>query len=192
MNRIFASRMRCPGDDLPRRLQLAHKQRQARLAFLKPVVRKAKPKLIQIINGKQADRRNIAEVKRDWLFVATPEVSPQYSVNQIQESVALHFRISKAELVGESHSRKYVWPRFIAIYLASKLTSYSSSRIGRLFEGRDHTTILNARKKVARQQLDDPVFAQKLEEIEQIICDDQIKKDVQGRDNQQFMMEKCA
>jgi len=44
------------------------------------------------------------------------------------------------------------------MYFACVMTELSSTDIGRAFGGRDHTTVLHARKKIQKMLEDDPFF----------------------------------
>lgn len=84
-------------------------------------------------------------------------------VSAIQREVAKHYRIpegimreprptgyTKANCLA--HSR----PRQAAIYLATRLTRHSYNRIGQLFGGRDHSTVLHAMHKTEQRLRTDP------------------------------------
>ena len=47
-------------------------------------------------------------------------------------------------LKGKSRNKNIILARHISIYLASKLTSYSLSEIGKSMNGKDHTTIMHS------------------------------------------------
>ena len=70
-------------------------------------------------------------------------------VRQIQHVVASHFGIPVEEMWSERRARSVARPRQIAMYLAKELTGYSLPRLGRMFGGRDHTTVMHACRVVA-------------------------------------------
>ena len=57
-------------------------------------------------------------------------------------------RIGLDELCGASRSRQLVTARQIAMYLCRELTDLSLPKIGQLFGGRDHTTVMHAERKI--------------------------------------------
>ena len=57
-------------------------------------------------------------------------------------------RLSIEDLCGTSRSRVLVTARHIAIYLWRELTDLSLPKIGQQFGGRDHTTVINADRKI--------------------------------------------
>jgi len=70
------------------------------------------------------------------------------TVEQIQQQVAAAFGISRAELVGTSRAATPLRARQVAILLTREATDLSLPQIGRLYGGRDHSTILNALRRV--------------------------------------------
>ena len=75
----------------------------------------------------------------------TPQAT---SVEEIQQLVAERFGISRAELVGSSRAATPLRARQVAIYLTRDLTQLSLPEIGRLYGGRDHSTVLNSLRRV--------------------------------------------
>ena len=70
------------------------------------------------------------------------------SIDNIQKTVAEYFKIRIADLSSKSRRRTITQPRQIAMCLARELTSHSFPEIGDAFGGRDHTTVINACKRV--------------------------------------------
>lgn len=70
------------------------------------------------------------------------------TVEKIQRAVCAHFNISRANLLSQQRCKTIVWPRQIAMYLCQQHTHNSLPAIGRMFAGRDHTTVLHAVKRV--------------------------------------------
>jgi chromosomal replication initiator protein len=66
----------------------------------------------------------------------------------IQEEVAGQFKLPMTKLLGRGRYRRVCRPRQIAMYLACEMTGQSLPQIGRSF-GRDHTTVLHARRTIA-------------------------------------------
>jgi chromosomal replication initiator protein len=86
------------------------------------------------------------------------------TLDMIQKKASVFFDIPVADLNSPCRKRAIVRPRQIAMYLCNKLTARSVSEIGRKFGGRDHTTVLNAIRR-----------------IESLIGeDDRVAKDVEG------------
>ena len=60
-----------------------------------------------------------------------------------------HFDITRADIIGKKKSKEVVEPRMIAIYLISEILEMPLVSIGKLFGGRDHTTIMHSRDKIS-------------------------------------------
>lgn len=69
----------------------------------------------------------------------------------LQELVAEYFNTTVADLCGPSRIIIHVRPRMIAMYVAKKFTNLSFPKVGSFFGGRDHTTVLNAVRKIERE-----------------------------------------
>lgn len=66
------------------------------------------------------------------------------TVDEIQKACAAHFRIDPAEMRSKRRARAVARPRQVAMYLAKKMTPRSLPEIGRIFGGRDHSTVIHA------------------------------------------------
>jgi chromosomal replication initiator protein len=87
------------------------------------------------------------------------------SVEDIQQRVAEGFGISRAELVGSSRAATPLRARQVAIFLTRDLTDLSLPQIGRLYGGRDHTTVLNSLRRVEANLDEDADLAEKVREL---------------------------
>lgn len=63
---------------------------------------------------------------------------------------AEYFRLSVDDLYGSSRSQTIATARQIAMYLCRELTNLSLPKIGQLFGGRDHTTVMYANNKIGK------------------------------------------
>jgi len=73
---------------------------------------------------------------------------PQITAATIMGQTAAYFGLSVEDLCGTSRSRVLVTARHIAMYLCRELTDMSLPKIGAQFGGRDHTTVINADRKI--------------------------------------------
>lgn len=74
--------------------------------------------------------------------------TPQITAATIMGQTAAYFGLSIEDLCGTSRSRVLVTARHIAMYLCRELTDMSLPKIGQQFGGRDHTTVINADRKI--------------------------------------------
>ena len=70
------------------------------------------------------------------------------TVEHIQKVVADYYNVRLSDMLGKGRSRFIVRPRHFAMCLAREFTSHSLPEIGERFGGRDHTTVLNACRRV--------------------------------------------
>jgi chromosomal replication initiator protein len=91
------------------------------------------------------------------------------SVEEIQQRVAEGFGISRAELIGSSRAATPLRARQVAIFLTRELTDLSLPQIGRLYGGRDHSTILNSLRRVEAGLADDTDLAERVKDLRRTI-----------------------
>ncbi len=84
--------------------------------------------------------------------------------DEIINYVSKKFQIKKADLLGKSRKREYIFPRNISIYLIRNLMDLSLIKIGKLFK-KDHTTIMNSIKKIEYQIKNDVDFKNEMLEF---------------------------
>lgn len=71
---------------------------------------------------------------------------------------------TREEIVSSSRQRGIVEARWIAIYCVHRRMNLSLQRIGRVFGGRDHTTIANAVKQLKDRKAYDATLADKVDD----------------------------
>lgn len=62
--------------------------------------------------------------------------------------IANMYNISIVDILGNSRNAKYVLPRHIAMYILKNHYKLTYARIGKILNGRDHTTIMNGCNKI--------------------------------------------
>ena len=82
---------------------------------------------------------------------AEEEKNEGLTPDDIIVGVCKYFDVTKEELLGKKKSKDIVEPRMIAIYLISEILEIPLVSIGKLFGGRDHTTIMHSRDKISEQ-----------------------------------------
>ena len=87
------------------------------------------------------------------LFVISAKM---VSIENIQKTVSEHYNIKLSDLLSKRRSRSITRPRQLAMALTKELTNHSLPEIGEAFNGRDHTTVLHACKKIAELRKEDP------------------------------------
>jgi chromosomal replication initiator protein len=91
------------------------------------------------------------------------------SVEDIQKKVAEYFNIRFNDMISVRRSRIVARPRQVAMYLSKTFTPKSLPEIGRMFGGRDHTTVMHAIKKVQELCKYDPSFAEHIKVLKKTL-----------------------
>jgi len=89
----------------------------------------------------------------------------EITLELIQEIVSSYFKIKMEDLLAKKRTRNLAFPRQIAMYLSRELTDTSLPRIGELFGGRDHTTVIHAHDKIARERNEDTKLNNTIKEL---------------------------
>jgi chromosomal replication initiator protein len=64
-------------------------------------------------------------------------------------AVSSHYGISEQDMVSSRRPKEFVLPRQIVMYLAREETNASLPEIGQALGGRDHTTVMHGKQKIA-------------------------------------------
>ena len=129
-------------------------------------VRELEGALRRVIANAQFTRRQITlDLTREALRDILALQSKIITIENIQQTVARYYKIRVADLVSKRRNRSITRPRQIAMTLAKELTHHSLPEIGDAFGGRDHTTVLHARKKVRELRDEIPVLNEEYESL---------------------------
>jgi len=91
------------------------------------------------------------------------ESGPVLSPERIRELVARRWRVREEALASKRRTKDVTVPRQVAMYLIKETLGLSLVRIGELFGGRDHSTVIHSIRKVEEEMERDPVFRQQVE-----------------------------
>src|SRR3989344_3968848 len=78
------------------------------------------------------------------------------SLEQIQKSVSTFYNIKIADLKSKKKLKILSHPRQVAMYFCRKYTQKSFPEIGKLFGGKDHSTVMHAVRKISKMLEEDP------------------------------------
>ena len=114
------------------------------------------------VSGRELDGA-VSQLMLEWLDTRAPVTlemadaalrsrisERKITVDMIKAAVARHCHMTVPELLRKTREKAVSHPRQIAMYLSTRLTTLSLPNIARLFGGYDHTTVLYAKRKVAR------------------------------------------
>lgn len=88
------------------------------------------------------------------------------TIDNIQETVAKHFNITKELMLSGKRDKHIILPREIAIFLSRKLTHHSLSELKSHFNMKSHATIINACSKIEKEIEKSPQLKDTIEKIE--------------------------
>lgn len=84
--------------------------------------------------------------------------SRQITYEAINEATAAYFKIKPDELFTKKRTQSIAMARHIAMYLCRELIDLSYPRIGEIYGGRDHSTVIHAYDKINAQRKKDPTI----------------------------------
>ena len=99
----------------------------------------------------------ISELKKSNEYIPTPD--------NILDYISKYYGIEKEIICGQQRVKDAVAARQIAMYLIRGMTNLPVVEIGKVFDNRDHSTVLYSLKQVEKQMKKDPAFAETVKEI---------------------------
>ena len=98
--------------------------------------------------------------------IVTQPKSKKITIPDIQNAVAEYYGIQIEDFASKKRTRSIAFPRHVAMYLSRELTDNSLPKIGEVFGGRDHTTVIHAHEKISKLREADETFLAELSQIE--------------------------
>ncbi|MBI3331512.1 chromosomal replication initiator protein DnaA, partial [Candidatus Peregrinibacteria bacterium] len=88
---------------------------------------------------------------------------------EVMEAVSSYYSVSVQDMIGISRVRQTLIPRQVAMFLGQKHLRMSYVRLGEFFGNRDHTTVMNAVKKIGEEVQNDSQLLREVRALEQEI-----------------------
>lgn len=112
--------------------------------------------------GNNTDEETVTRAIQDMLrrsneYIPTPE--------SILEYISKYYSLEEAVIRGQQRIRDAVSARQIAMYLIRSMTNLSLDEIGKVFDNRDHSTVLYSIQQIEKKMKKDPAFAETVKEI---------------------------
>jgi chromosomal replication initiator protein len=103
--------------------------------------------------------------KRALKDMITVKNAEDISIDLVQKKVANAYNISFSDMKSKKRAKNIALPRQIAMYIARKLTDYSTTEIGNEFGGKDHSTVIHATSKIKGRYENEDAFRYRVDRI---------------------------
>lgn len=132
-------------------------------------IRELEGALIRVVAYSSLINRDLsAELAAEALKDIVPSNKPkQITIAEIQRVTGEHFDVKLEDFKAKKRTKAIAFPRQIAMYLARELTDFSLPKIGDEFGGRDHTTVIHAHDKIAKELQSDFTLRQTIEALKE-------------------------
>lgn len=113
------------------------------------------------------------KIDLDLCITALKEIIPNskpkhLTIPFIQEKVCEYYGIEIEDMLGSCREARLVLPRHIAMYLSKELLGTSFPAVAKEFGGKDHVTVMNACKRIAKK-LKDPSIKNDIENVKSML-----------------------
>jgi len=106
------------------------------------------------------------EVLKDYIKDNTEAIT----ADAIIDTVCKHYpKVTRADVLGKKKNKEIVEPRMMSIYFICEILSMPLTAIGQIFGGRDHTTIMYSRDKIAEQVKNKPEIKKMVSDMRAMI-----------------------
>lgn len=102
------------------------------------------------------------DIAKKALGEISNEANKKIYVKDIQQHVAAFYKIKLEDFSSKKRPHNIAYPRQIAMYISRELTDNSLPRIGELFGGRDHTTVIHAYDKISNARKENTKLNQEI------------------------------
>ena len=135
-------------------------------------IREMKGVLTKIICYAQLICKNVndSEVVHSALKEYNEDKTEIVTIDKIVDCVCKYYQnVTKKDLIGKKKTKEIVEPRQMCVYLVTEMISMPLLSIGDYFGGRDHTTIMYTRDKMADLVANNPKYAIMAKDIKDMI-----------------------
>ena len=113
---------------------------------------------VAALTGQEISLELAEEVLQHYVHPEADQLTPERIVALVSEQ----FSVKVEALFGQRRTRSVALPRQVAMYLLRQFTELSLVDIGRVFGGRDHSTVIHACRKVGTMVATDNEFAERM------------------------------
>jgi len=116
------------------------------------------------LTGRQIDL-SLAQEALGGAMKSGGPVSDQLSPERVRQKVAEAWNTTSEALQSKKRTKDLTVPRQVAMFLTRELFEMPLVEIGRLFGGRDHSTVIHSISKVEEDMAADPAFRQRVDQL---------------------------
>jgi chromosomal replication initiator protein len=119
---------------------------------IKSNIRELEGALTRLVAYASLQAREITiESAREILKDLLNQAEKTITIDEIKREVAAYFGIKVADLASKRRTQNLVYPRQIAMHICRQLTNSSLPVIGKMFGGRDHSTVIHSLKLIEQK-----------------------------------------
>ena len=111
--------------------------------------------------GSLTSQEITAELAEEVLSTSFKFDDAEPAAEGVVSAVAGEFRLTVAQLASRSRKRQIALARQVAMYLLRDLVDLPYAEIGRIFGGRDHSTVIHAIRKIEQLLQEDAQFEER-------------------------------
>lgn len=100
-----------------------------------------------ILSNQEITIEQAQKALKDIMSESKPK---EVTIKLIKEVVAKYYKITVEDIESKKRPKSIAFPRQIAMHISRELTDLSLPKIGEAFGGRDHTTVMYAYDKIAK------------------------------------------
>lgn len=127
-------------------------------------------KLTKVIFASKLHERPITiDLVNDALKESASEVQEELQVEDIINCVCNFYKVAKNDMLGKKKNKEFVLPRQIATYLVCEMMNLPLFTIGQKVGGRDYSTVIYSRDKVAELIKTDKKLALEINDMKNLL-----------------------
>lgn len=127
-------------------------------------------KLTKVIFASKLHERPITiDLVNEALKESAGERQEELEAEDIINCVCDFFKVNKADILSKKKNKEFVEPRQICMYLLCDMTNLPLVTVGKKLGGRDHTTVIYSRDKVADTIKVDTKYATAINDIRKML-----------------------
>ena len=109
-------------------------------------------KLTKVVFASKLHERPITiDLVNEALKESAGEKQEELEAEDIINCVCDFYKVSKADVLGKKKNKEFVEPRQVCMYLITDMMNLPLITVGQMLGGRDHSTVVYSRDKIAEQ-----------------------------------------